>query len=89
MMVSEEHFKRIVNEHQDLVFNTCLGFLKNQEETEDMTQEVFIKAYQNLDFFKGKSQLTTWLYRIAMNKCLEFISIRTGKKAREFTKYRR
>ncbi len=45
--------------------------MKNQEEAEDMSQEVFIHVYQNIDKFKGESLISTWIYRIAVNKCLE------------------
>ncbi len=47
--------------------------MKNQEEAKDMSQEVFIHVYQNIERFKGESLLSTWIYRIAVNKCLEEI----------------
>jgi RNA polymerase sigma-70 factor (ECF subfamily) len=43
----------------------------NQLEAEDLTQDVFIKVYQNLKKFKGKSKLSTWIYRIAYNTCVD------------------
>ena len=55
--------------------------MKNIEEAQDMAQEVFIHVYQNISKFKGDSKLSTWIYRIATNKCLEEIR-RKGRKKR-------
>ena len=79
--MKESDFRDIVFENQDRVFNTCLGFMKNAEEAKDMAQEVFIHIYQNISKFKGDSKLSTWIYRIATNKCLEEIR-RKGRKKR-------
>ncbi len=77
----ESDFRDIVLENQDIIFNTCLGFMKNIEEAQDMGQEVFIHVYQNFSKFKGDAKLSTWIYRIATNKCLEEIR-RKGRKKR-------
>lgn len=66
-----EAFDRMVNEFQDRVYNTCLGFLKNAEDAEDTAQEVFIKLYKSMDSFRGESEIGTWIYRVTINKCLE------------------
>ncbi len=71
--MTEEDFHQLVSENQDRVYNTCLGFMKNQEDAKDMSQEVFIHVYQHMDRFKGESLLSTWIYRITVNKCLEEI----------------
>lgn len=63
----------MIIENQDRVYNTCLGFMKNAQEAEDMAQEVFIHVFQNIAKFKGESKLSTWIYRITTNKCLEEI----------------
>ena len=78
--MKEQEFRKIVEENQDRVYNTCLGFMKNLEEAKDMAQEVFIHVYQNASKFKGESQWSTWIYRIAVNKCLEEIRRRGRKK---------
>lgn len=67
----ETEFRDLVLKYQDRVYNTCLGFLKNEEDAEDVAQEVFMQVYKSYDTFLGKSQLTTWIYRISVNKCLE------------------
>jgi RNA polymerase sigma-70 factor, ECF subfamily len=70
---NEEAFKVLVNNYQSLVLNTCNSFLHNRQDAEDLTQEVFIEAFRSISKFRGKSSLSTWLYRIAVNKSLNFI----------------
>ena len=60
----------LVERHQSMVFRTCLGFVHNKEDADDLTQEVFIQAYQSLHSFKGEASFSTWLYRIAVNASL-------------------
>lgn len=78
--MSETEFKDIVLNHQDRVYSTCLGFLKNQEDAEDIAQEVFIQVYKSYDTFLSQSNLSTWIYRIAVNKCLEELRKRKSAK---------
>lgn len=54
--------------------------MKNGEEAQDMAQEVFIHVYQNIGKFNGDSKLSTWIYRITTNKCLEEIRRKSRKK---------
>jgi len=65
-----EKFRILVDQYQQMVFRTCMGFLHHKEDAEDLTQEVFIRAYQSLSRFKGDSAFSTWLYRIAVNASL-------------------
>ena len=60
----------LVERHQSMIFITCLGFVHNKEDADDLTQEVFIQAYQSLHSFKGEASFSTWLYRIAVNASL-------------------
>jgi len=78
--VIQSDFKSIVIAHQDRVYNTCLGFLKQEEDAEDVAQEVFIQVYQSYDTFLQKSELSTWIYKITVNKCIE--AIRKSKAKR-------
>lgn len=63
-------YRELVEKYQPIIFRTCMGFLHNKEEAEDLTQEVFIQAYQALPKFKGNSSFSTWIYRIAVNASL-------------------
>lgn len=78
--VREKAFRKIIADHQEMVQSICLGIMKNIEEAEDMKQEVFIHVYQNIEQFKGEAKLSTWIYRIASNKCLEELRKRSRQK---------
>jgi RNA polymerase sigma-70 factor (ECF subfamily) len=64
-------FELIVQTYQDRIYNLCRYLLGNPQDAEDAAQEVFIKAFRNLKFFKPESSLYTWLYRIGVNTCLD------------------
>jgi RNA polymerase sigma-70 factor (ECF subfamily) len=63
-------FRTLVERYQSMVFHTCMGFLHDKDDADDLTQEVFIQAYQSLNKFKGDSAFSTWIYRIAINASL-------------------
>ncbi len=65
-----EAFGLIVSRHQSSVYRVIRGILGDPAESEDVAQEVFLKAYANLARFRGDSSLFTWLYRIAVNEAL-------------------
>ncbi|MDX9811578.1 MAG: RNA polymerase sigma factor [Bacteroidales bacterium] len=67
-----EKFGTLVDRYSQMVFRTCMGFVHNREDAEDLTQEVFLRAFQSLAGFKGKSSFPTWIYRIAVNASLNF-----------------
>lgn len=56
-----------------MIFKTCIGFVHQKEDAEDLTQEVFIQTFLALKNFQQKSSFSTWLTRIAINTCLNFI----------------
>jgi RNA polymerase sigma-70 factor (ECF subfamily) len=72
-----EAFDVIVERHQRHVYQLCYRFAGNHEDANDLTQDVFIRAYRALKTFKGRSSLGTWLYRIAVNVSLNKVSGRT------------
>lgn len=76
----EEAFTVLVETYQQMVYNTCLGFVKNEADADDLTQEVFIEVFRSIDQFREDAKLSTWLYRIAVNKSLEVIRGRKRKK---------
>ncbi|MDZ7371544.1 MAG: sigma-70 family RNA polymerase sigma factor, partial [candidate division KSB1 bacterium] len=73
-------FDALVRKYQDKIFGLCLHFLNDRNDADDAAQEVFIKAYRNLSRFKVKSQFSTWLYRIAINHCLNQLRARRRRK---------
>ncbi|NDV17079.1 sigma-70 family RNA polymerase sigma factor [Muricauda sp. TY007] len=76
-------FSDLVDSYKDLVFTLSIRMLGNREEAEEVSQDVFIKVYKSLPTFKGDSKLSTWMYRIAYNTCLD--RIRKIKKKRTHT----
>jgi len=71
-----EAFDRLVERYQRDVYRLCYRFVNNHEDANDLAQEAFIKAYRALDRFRGDSSFSTWLYRIAVNTCLNFRAAR-------------
>ncbi len=76
----EQAFKKLVDEWQDMVYNTVLGIVQNADDADDITQEVFIQVFQSVSSFKGDSKLSTWLYRIAVSKALDHEKKKKRKK---------
>lgn len=71
MRNKETRFKEIYETNYAKVIRLCLGYVNgNKEKAADLTQEVFIKAWENLGRFRQESNVTTWIYRIAVNTCL-------------------
>ncbi len=63
-------FTHLVKAYETSVFHIVMGFVHQKEDAEDITQEVFVKAFQSLDRFAGRSSFSTWLYRIAIHTSL-------------------
>jgi RNA polymerase sigma-70 factor, ECF subfamily len=73
-------FQQLVEQYQSKVLNTCYGFVHHQEDAEDLAQEVFLEVYQSLAQFRAEAQLSTWIYRIAVTKSLDFLRRQKRKK---------
>jgi len=76
-------FDAIVRAHQDRVYSFCARMLSDREEGLDAAQEVFLSAWKNLREFRGEAALSTWLLRIAANRCLNRIRQRKTIAGRE------
>lgn len=63
-------FELLVRTHQDRVYDFCVRMLADREEAFDLTQEIFISIHRHMDKFRADAKLTTWVYRIARNHCL-------------------
>ncbi len=62
-------FAEIVNDYQKKIFNTTFRMLGDREDALDLAQEAFLKIYKNIKSFKGKSSLSTWIFKITTNLC--------------------
>jgi len=66
-------FNLLVRKYQEKIYWTIRKMVVDHEDANDITQEVFIKVWKNLDKFRADAQLFTWIYRIATNECLNFL----------------
>lgn len=66
-------FNQIVRAHQERVYWVIRRMVRDHDEALDIAQEVFVKAYQKLDSFRGDAKIFTWLYRIAVNLSLNHV----------------
>jgi len=62
-------FSEIVQRYQDRVYSVCLRWMRDRQLAEDVAQDVFVALYRSLETFRGDSQLSTWIYRVAVNHC--------------------
>jgi RNA polymerase sigma-70 factor (ECF subfamily) len=69
-----EAFDVIVTRHRRVIYQVCYRFMGNHEDASDLTQDVFVRAFRGLRNFKGDSALATWLYRVAVNVCLNRVA---------------
>jgi RNA polymerase sigma-70 factor, ECF subfamily len=67
------HFRHLVEEYKLQVQRTCYGFTQSQSDAEDIAQEVFIEVFESLGSFRHQSKISTWIYRIAVNKSLNHL----------------
>ncbi len=73
-------FKELVANYQLPVINTCLGIVQNRHDAEDLTQDVFVEIFRSVANFRADSKLSTWIYRIAVNKSLNFVRKQKGRR---------
>lgn len=69
-----EAFEWIVNTYKEQLYYQIRRMVLTHEDTNDLLQNTFIKAWNNLEYFRGEAKLSTWLYRIALNECLNFLN---------------
>jgi RNA polymerase sigma-70 factor, ECF subfamily len=67
-------FDVLVERHRRQVYQVCYRFVNNHEDASDLAQDAFLRAYRALHTFKGNSAFSTWLYRVAINVCLNRVS---------------
>ena len=93
---SQPAFRAIVEVNQGFVYAVAFRFVNDSQDAEDITQEVFVRLWKNLHNYKPEVKLTTWLYKIVTNRCLDFLKSKHGRqrknsvdveKHRELTNY--
>ncbi len=77
---NEQAFKKLIDEWQNMVYNTALGIVQNENDADEITQEVFMQVYQSVKGFKGDAKISTWLYKITITKALDYLKKQQRKK---------
>jgi len=66
-------YATLVDRYQGFVFTIVLRYIKSREDAEEVSQDIFVKAYRNLSDFKGASKFSTWLYTVTTTTCISFL----------------
>ena len=80
-------FEELYRVHSARLYTLALRMTGSQQDAEDVLQEVFLHAHRKLGGFRGESSLGTWLYRLAVNQCLDFLRGRQARMARASGSY--
>lgn len=75
----ERAFAEVVRQYSETLYWKIRRIVLTHDDADDVLQETFVKAWLNIDSFQGKSKLSTWLYRIAVNESLDFLRRRRMK----------
>lgn len=67
----ESAFQELVDQHKDLVFALIARTVQDRSRAEDLAQEVFLRVHRGLPYFRGEARLSTWIYRIVANVCMQ------------------
>lgn len=72
-------FQELFRRYQSVVWRVCYSYMRNRQDADDLTQEVFFKVYRSLYQFEGRSTFKTWVYRVAINSCQNEIRSRSRR----------
>lgn len=72
----DKGFKLLMDNFQEPIYYYIRRIVVSHEDAEDILQEVFIRVFRHLDYFRNESSLSTWIYKIATNECLRFLNVR-------------
>jgi len=78
-------FEELVLANQKNVYNLALKMTRNEEDALDISQEAFLKAFRQLESFRGESRLSVWLYRLTYNLCIDFLRKKPRSKVISIT----
>ncbi len=79
----DQYFSQVYEENKDKIYRICLGFLGNTADADDLNQEILVKIWHNLHTFKGQSNISTWIYRIATNTALLYVKRKNRTDAKQ------
>lgn len=67
-----EAYSILVDRYKNMIYDLCFKYTYDYNETQDLSQEIFLKVYKKLDSFRNSSSFSTWLYRIGVNTCIDW-----------------
>lgn len=73
-------FRQFYELFKGKVYNTCLSYLQDQADAEEITQDTFVEIYNSASNFQARSSVSTWVYRITINKCLDRLRYKNRRK---------
>lgn len=76
----KKSFELLMDEYMGVIYNVALRMSDNRDDADDMTQEILIKIFRSIASFKGNSKFSTWVYRVAVNTCLDELKKKKNKK---------
>jgi RNA polymerase sigma factor (sigma-70 family) len=79
-MDKEALFREAFESGSDSIYRICCCYVRDPEDRNDVFQEVLLRLYKHIGSFQGKSALKTWIYRITVNTCLDFIRARNRRE---------
>ena len=82
MKDKEKQLTSIFIQYQHRIYRLCHSYIKNDEDKLDVFNDIMVRIWRGLEKFDGKSSLSTWIYRITVNTCIDFLRIETKRKRR-------
>jgi RNA polymerase sigma factor (sigma-70 family) len=73
MEEKDKKYEQIISVHRDMLYRLCCSYVMNTDLRKDLSQNILICIWKGLDSFEHKSSIKTWVYRIAVNTCIDFI----------------
>lgn len=83
-MTESKDFEVLYHKFKNQIYNLALQYVQNTEDAQEITQDVFLTVHSKIDTFKNNSKQSTWIYRICINKCLDFLRAKKRKKRFSF-----
>ena len=85
MNTQEQRFSKLVKEHEQTIYAVCYMFSRDAGDVDDLHQEILLRLWQGYDGFEGRSDIKTWIYRVALNYCINFRDKRRREQTRRMT----
>ena len=85
MNTKEQRFAKLVKEHERTIYAVCHMFSRDAGDVDDLHQEILLRLWRGYDGFEGRSDIKTWIYRVALNYCINFSDKRKRQQTRPVT----